>query len=224
MTVGTTASVSTNPICLQDSTDTYIAQLRMGTDANKNSFAALVARRGRIGTGDNLKQASFAIKCTSSGAAEYTLTSPANFRSAISAYPTTGGWVSGNVGVQNGESGYFVIDTDPINIKANNNGVSSGAKYPAFIIRDKNDLVISRFEGIINSDGTTGIAMYARNNYSSDNSTFTPHQLQLSVAKNGTKSVTLDPVPWRVALQPQLATYKNFTLANITSAAEYKSG
>lgn len=58
---------------------------------------------------------------------------------------------------------YINNQSSTIDLKQNNNGISSGALYPAFLISDSNGYIMSRFESAVSSDGSVSTYMYAHN-------------------------------------------------------------
>lgn len=94
------------------------------------------------------------------------------------------------------------LDTlEPVDAKQSNNGLSSGIRYPSTQnILDSNGGILSRVEGVINSNGSIGFNIYA-NNYNSSGAQIGRAGIQGHVDKNGNVSYGINsPDKFRTAL------------------------
>ena len=85
---------------------------------------------------------------------------------------------------------YFSLPHESFDLTKTNNGIDT-VKYPALIIRDKNDLVAARLEAIINPSGQVGVQMYAQN-YDTAGQVKKHAGIRVDVDKTGSVEYTVD--------------------------------
>ena len=80
----------------------------------------------------------------------------------------------------------YVVDAS----KSNNN--ISATRYPACIITDNSDRILTRLESAVNPDGTVGAYLYARN-YDTNGNATGQRGISCDVSKSGVGSWSSDP-------------------------------
>ena len=98
-------------------------------------------------------------------------------------------------------SGNIYYKSSTYDGSATNNGVSSGTAYPTtFNVLDKSDRILTRLEGMINSNGKIGAQLYVRN-YTSSGTQVAQKGIKMEMDKNGTMTYTVsDGSAFRTAI------------------------
>ena len=94
----------------------------------------------------------------------------------------------------------FVSTAPNFDLSLANNGLESGVKYPAWYAMDNAGRIMSRVEGVVNSNGSNGVQMYARN-YDVNGDSVGQKGIAVHVAKDGTSTWSVsDPANFRTAI------------------------
>ena len=127
------------------------------------------------------------------GTRTYHIDSPENFRSAISAaaashshsyLPLSGGTLSGDVRITKNGSPTFIVRDSGFDLSKTNNNTSS-VRYPAFFMEDSAGRISCRFENIVETNGTNGFYLYARQ-YNTSGTNTQQKGIRYQIAKDGT--------------------------------------
>ena len=99
-----------------------------------------------------------------------------------------------------GADANFVSTNPAFDLSLANNGLESGIKYPAWYAMDNAGRIMSRVEGVVNSNGSNGVQMYARN-YDANGDSVGQKGIAVHVAKDGTSTWSVsDPANFRTAI------------------------
>ena len=142
--------------------------------------------------------------------------------------PLTGGTLSGDITIEKNTTGYISLKNS---LMDNTAETQSAVRYLTLYFKDKNDSNIAWVQTSQQTNGTSRISIGSRHSVNSSN---VDNSLQLNVAKDGTKSITVsDASIWQTALSVYSKTEVDTALSgkadsshahgNITSAGAISS-
>lgn len=198
-----------------DGSDRYYAWVTGYAGTNGSTRIALNARN--FGTGSNVDN-SLTLQVANDGTRTVTVTEAAPWRTALGLgtlatksslaasdipaldyLPLSGGALTNSLSITGAANRAVIIKDTAADVSASNNGISSGTRYLEVLFRDKNNVAVGSVSSHMLSGGNVQTVIGTKN-MKSDGTTV-DNNLALTVAKNGTRSVTIsEAAPWLSAL------------------------